>query len=128
MLNEDKNGWVDKNKLYALSHEKGGDAIELVMYVDPEFDDFGGICYLTPGSNGHMIDGNMGEKTDQGFTFFPVAMGKNKEWEFIEVTYENFKNKYSKIVEGGKEILTMVSNTAELEDWYHDKFPFHERR
>lgn len=113
---------VDKNKIYAVKHTTDKAATELALYVDPNFRDFEGICYLTPGVRGHMIDGKLGEKTDTGFTFIPKHFNAGV-WEFIEVTYENFKAEFYKLVEAGDELLSQVSNTAELEEFYHRNFP-----
>ncbi len=68
-----------------------------------------------------MIEGRLGHKTDVGFTFISEGFAKG-EWEFIELTYENFKDEYYKIVIGGDKILKQVSNTKELIDWYHNNF------
>lgn len=113
---------VDKNKIYAVKKTSDKAARELVIYVDPNFRNFKGICYLTPGERGHLIEGRLGKKTDTGFTFISKGFDAGV-WEFTEVTYENFKEEYYKIVEAGDELLSQVSNTAELEDYYHRNFP-----
>ena len=119
-----KNSIVDKNKIYVVKMAGYEKALELAMYADPDYYGFKGICYFTPIDRGHMIRGKLGEKTDTGFTFIAgedsFAPGV---WEFIELTYENFKNEYYKIVEAGEELLAQVSNTAELEEFYHKHFP-----
>ena len=118
----EKNNIVDKNKIYALKMTNDKSAKGIAMYVDPDYHGFKGICYLNPGCRGHMIEGKLGEKTETGFTF--ISEGHEPGvWEFIELTYENFKNEYYKIVEAGEELLAQVSNTAELEEFYHKHFP-----
>lgn len=117
-----KKNIADKNKIYALRKTSDKAARELVIYVDPNFSDFKGICYLTPGGRGHMIEGKLGKKTDTGFTFISKGFDAGV-WEFTEVTYENFKGEFYKIVEAGDELLAQVSNTAELEEFYHRNFP-----
>ena len=114
-----KNTWVDKKKIYAVKmagHEK---ADSLVTSVDPAHHGFKGICFYTYGERGHMIEGHLGPKTDKGFTFISEGYAPGK-WEFIELTYDNFKNEYHKIVIGGDKILEQVSNTQELLEWYRN--------
>lgn len=118
---EDKSAWVDKDKIYAISRN-GQPTIEIVMYTDPAFRNFKGICYMTIGERGHMIEGHLEEKTRTGFIFIPDRAA-GSVWEFIEVTYDNFKNEYHKIVIGGEKILDEVLNTDELTEWYHREFP-----
>ncbi|MCM1495560.1 MAG: hypothetical protein NC089_07140 [Bacteroides sp.] len=69
-----------------------------------------------------MIEGHLEEKTGTGFTFIADSEAGGM-WEFIEVTYDNFKNEYHKIVIGGKKIVDEISNTDELTEWYHREFP-----
>lgn len=116
-----KKSWVDKNKIYAIKMTSEEKAYSLALSVVPAFRDFKGICYYTPGERGHMIKGHLGRKTDSGFTFISEGFDPG-EWEFIEVTYENFKDEYYKIVISGEQILKEVSNTQELIDWYHKNF------
>lgn len=117
----DKNAWMDKGKIYAVKMAGEEKAYSLALSVDPTYRRFNGICFYTPGERGHMIEGHLGKKTDNGFTFISEGYAKG-EWEFIEVTYDNFKSEYYKIVEGGGEILEEVSTTQELIDWYHERF------
>lgn len=116
-----KHAWVDKGKIYAVKMAGDEKAHSLALSVDPAYRSFKGICFYTPGERGHMIEGYLGKKTDTGFTFISDGYAKG-EWEFIEVTYDNFKSEYYKIVEGGGEILDQVSTTQELIDWYHERF------
>jgi len=113
---------ADPNKLYALRFAGDKEAKEIVMNVETDREGFSGICYLTPPDRGHMIDGTMGEKTKGGFTFNSTGY-KPGEWEFAEVTYDNFKSKYHKLAYGGEQLLRQINNTRELEDYYHDNFP-----
>ena len=116
-----KKSWVDKNKIYAVRMAEDDKAQSLALLVDLAFGNFKGICFYTPGERGHMIKGHLGKKTDRGFTFISEGYDPG-EWEFIEVTYENFKDEYYKIVMSGEQILEEVSNTQELIDWYHRNF------
>lgn len=115
--------WIDKEKIYAVKMSGDEKAHSLALSVDSAFRSFQGICFYTPGERGHMIEGHLGRKTDTGFTFISKSFAKG-EWEFIEVTYDNFKSEYYKIVECGDEILNQVSNTQELIEWYHKHFEF----
>lgn len=112
---------ANPNSLYALRFAGDREASEIVMNVETDREGFQGICYLTPPDRGHMIDGKMGDRTKDGFTF--ITADRQEEWEFIEVTYDNFKSKYHKLAYGGDQLLRQVNNTRELEDYYHDNFP-----
>ena len=115
---------VDKNKIYAFRWPGKKNAAEVVLYVDADYHGFKGICFLSPPNHGHMIKGQLGRKTETGFTFIADKDAYSAgDWEFIEITYDNFKQEYHKLVEGGEEILAAVSNTQELQDWYHLNFP-----
>lgn len=116
-----KKGIVDRNKIYAIKIPGTEKPIAIALYADPDYEGFCGICYLTPPMRGHMIEGRVDSATERGFMFKPE--GKEGEWEFIEVTYDNFCKEYHTLAEGGEEILAEVSNTQELQDWYHRNFP-----
>ncbi len=116
-----KNDMVDKDKIYAVKFPGDKQANSLAMNVDPNYKNFKGICFLTPFDRGHMIEGKLGRKTKTGFTFISSGFASG-EWEFIELTYENFCNDYRRLVEGSDEILAKVKNTQELQDWYHGRF------
>lgn len=113
---------VDRNKIYAVKVAGAESASSIALYADLNYYDFEGICFLTPPDRGHMIEGRFGKKTKNGFTFIPDGSGKG-EWEFVEVTYGNFCEEFHRIVEGSDEILAEVSNTEQLQEWYHRRFP-----
>lgn len=114
---------VDKTKLYALRREGEKEASEIVMNTETGWHDFKGICYLTPPDRGHMIKGKVGDATDNGFMFIADRGNRLEEWEFTEVTYDNFKEKYHKLVYGGEKLVEQCNSTKELEDYFHDNFP-----
>lgn len=113
---------VNKSRIYAYRWPGEAEAIGLAMYVDPDYHGFKGICFLTPPHRGHMIEGELGKKTETGFTFISWGFAAG-EWEFTELTYENFKSEYHVLAEGSDEILSEVSSTEELQEWYHSHFP-----
>lgn len=117
---------ADPTKLYALRFHGDKEASEIVMNVETEREGFSGICYLTPPDHGHMIHGQMGKQTTDGFTFIADQGGGKKhmeEWEFTEVTYDSFREKYYKIVYGGEQLAKQFHNTQDMEDYYHANFP-----
>lgn len=114
-------GFVDRNKVYAIQLADMDRPTGIALYAEMGYEGFNGICYLTPPERGHMIEGKLGKETKRGFTFKPD--GRKGEWEFIEVTYENFRSDYHRLVEGSDEILAAVSTTQELQDWFHREFP-----
>lgn len=112
---------IDQNKIYAIKRADRKAADELVMNVETDRDGFYGICYLTPPSHGHMIEGEIIAENDNGFTFMPDD--QRRAWEFIEVTYENFKQEFYKLAYGGEKMLETIHSTEELEAFYHENFP-----
>lgn len=113
---------VDRSKVYAIRMPRRDEATSIALYAEMGYEGFNGICYLTPPERGHMIEGKLGKKTKTGFTF-TAERWDNRTMEFIEVTYENFRSDYHKLVEGSNEILAEVSTTEELQDWFHRAFP-----
>lgn len=114
----DKSRWVDENKVYVIKRPNSK-IYEIILYADAAYRGFEGICYVTAGDRGHMIDGQMGDKTETGFTFYPEVKKGEEPWEFEELTYQNFKEVYYKHVIAGQKVLDAVSSTEELVEWYH---------
>ena len=115
---------VDKGKLYALRFPKDKTASEIVMNVETDREGFAGICYLTPPDRGHMINGKVEGLTWNGFSFIAdQGKGHRERWEFTEVTYDNFREEFYRIVYGGEQLLEQIHSTKELEDYYHENFP-----
>lgn len=115
-----KNDMVDSGKLYAYRFPGEKECSDFALGVDPDYHGFKGICFLSPPRHPHMVHGKLGRKTATGFTFIAAkdayAPG---EWEFVELTYENFRDKYCKIcMDGGKSVLAEVSNTQELIEFF----------
>lgn len=114
---------VDRNKIYAVKLPDEEQAFSLALYVTVKTDKQEGIAFYTPGERGHFIEGKADKETQGGFIFKSTSSGLPGIWEFTEVTYENFKEKYSKLVACPDEVLAQVSNTQELIDFYHKTFP-----
>ncbi len=94
------------------------------LYVTAGYMDFKGIGFIVPGGGReHLIEGKIGKETEEGFIFHSTNEAYPGNWEFIEVTYENFKTTYHKKVQKGESILSMIHNTQELQDYYHANFP-----
>ena len=113
---------VDRNKVYAVRFRENEEATDIALYAEMGYRGFEGICYLSPPERGHMIEGKLGKKTKTGFIFI-APQWRTPEIEFIEITYENFKNEFYKVVSHPEEVLAQVSNTQELIDYYHRTFP-----
>ena len=60
---------VDYNKVYAVRFRENDIATDIALYAQLGYRGFEGICYLSPPERGHMIRGELGEKTSTGFTF-----------------------------------------------------------
>ena len=117
---------ADRGKLYTIRRPKEKTAGELVMNVETDREGFAGICYLTPPDRGHMIPGKVGDLTWDGFTFivdYGGGKSRREKWEFIEITYDNFKSEFYRLVYGGEKLVEQFNNTKELEDYFHDNFP-----
>lgn len=114
---------IDKEKIYAVKLPDEEQALSLALYVTVTTGKPKGIAFLTPAERKHFIEGKPGKETQGGFIFKSTSKGLPGIWEFTEVTYENFKEKYSKLVACPDEVLAQVSNTQELIDFYHKSFP-----
>lgn len=115
-------GIVDNGKLYAYRLPGEKKFFDFALKVDPDYHGFKGICFVSPPRHPHMIKGKLGGKTATGFTFIAdkdaYAPG---EWEFVELTYENFRDEFCKIcMDGGESVLAEVSNTEELIEFYRN--------
>lgn len=113
---------ADPNKIYVIRFPGDEEASEIVMNVETERKGFSGICYLTPPDHGHMIQGHPEKLTKDGFIFMSTGYMPGK-WEFTELTYDSFREKYYKLVYGGEQLVKLVHNTRELQDYYHENFP-----
>lgn len=85
-------GFADKDKVYAFYWHGYSTASGIALYMDDDYNGFDGICFLSAGSRAHMIEGKFGKKTKKGFLFYPKR--EKYPWEFVEVTYDNFKNEF----------------------------------
>ena len=115
-------GIVDNGKLYAYRLPGEKKFFDFALKVDPDYHGFKGICFVSPPRHPHMIKGKLGKKTATGFTIIAdkdaYAPG---EWEFVELTYENFRDEFCKIcMDGGESVLAEVSNTEELIEFYRN--------
>ena len=112
---------IEKNGLYAIRRAEDKAATEIVMNIETDREGFNGICYLTPPCHGHMIEGEIVGETENGFSFMPDR--QRRAWDFIRITYENFKAEFHKLAYGGEKLLEEVGSTEELEAYYHRNFP-----
>lgn len=121
---------IDRGKIYAVKMPDEKLAYSLALYaaiieIDLERQ---GLAFYTPGERWHFLVGRIGEESRRGFTFRRTEVKTSEIWEFTEVTHENFKNKFYKIVYDGKSLLERIHNTKELLDYYHKQFPDYHRR
>ena len=114
---------IDRAKIYAVKMPDEKEALSLALYVTIATDGKKGIGFKTPGERGHFIEGTVKKESRNGFTFESDSKFTPGIWEFTEVTFENFKKRFHKIVYGGKQLLEQVHNTQELQDYYHANFP-----
>ena len=90
-------GIVDNGKLYAYRLPGEKKFFDFALKVDPDYHGFKGICFVSPPRHPHG------------------------EWEFVELTYENFRDEFCKIcMDGGESVLAEVSNTEELIEFYRN--------
>ena len=113
---------ADPKKIYTVKMPGEEEATLVAMDVDISRKKFAGICFLTPSDRGHMIKGDLGEATADGFTFISTGF-RSGEWVFTELTYDVLKAGFYKHIYAGDQLLKQVHNTQELQDYYHDNFP-----
>lgn len=69
----------------------------------------------------HMIKGEIIRETADGFTFRSDGF-KPGEWEFKELTIEDFRRKYYKLVGAGEAIAAKINTTEDLHEWFRKQF------
>lgn len=71
----------------------------------------------------HMIAGEVVKETESGFIFRSDGF-RPGEWEFKELTIEDFRRKYYKLVGEGETIAAKIQTTEDLHEWYRKTFHF----
>lgn len=113
---------ADPEKIYTIRMPGEKEPESIAMDVDTSGKKIDGICFLTPPDHGHAIRGKIGDRKKNGFTFISKGY-KQGEWEFEELTYDVLKAGFYKHIYGGEQLLELVHNTQELQDYYHENFP-----
>jgi len=117
---------VDKmirEKLYAIKYT--GREKYTSLCLDCHVKEMNGesfLRFLIPPDRGHSIEGIVTEETGDGFKFKSVGYEPG-EWTFTEITLDNFRERFYKLVIDGKGIGQNVSTTEELNDWFNCEFP-----
>lgn len=70
---------------------------------------------------GHMIKGEIARETQDGFVFRSDGF-KPGEWIFKELTIEDFRRKYCKLVGAGEAIAAKINTTEDLHEWFRKQF------
>lgn len=109
-----------EGKVYFIRYPWEEKATHIALQVDTAYKGFEGICFIEPPCRPHMIEGSIGEKTENGFTFHQSSGGT---WELVEMTHENFTQEFYKYVTGGKQLAERYQTTEELEAYYSENFP-----
>jgi len=74
--------------------------------------------------HGHALKGEIVSETDGGFVFRSDRTGPIGEWTFKELTIEDFRRWVYKHIEQGEIIAAKISTTADLHEWYRNRFGF----
>ena len=83
----------------------------------------GNLRFLIPPDRGHMIKGEVTGMTEDGFTFRSDGYAPG-EWTFKELTIQDFKRKYFKMIVAGVEMAHTIKSTEDLHEWYRKEFKF----
>lgn len=113
---------ADPKKIYIFRFPGETEVTGIAMMVDISMKKFPGIIFLIPENRGHAIRGKPGKKTKTGFTFISEGFEPG-EWVFEELTYDMMKAGFYKHVWDGEQLLKLVHNTQELQDYYNTHFP-----
>jgi hypothetical protein len=115
---------MDRRKVYvyetAGEHAFEGIACDCQLWDNPGFK---GLVFLTPPGRGHMIDGEFVGDTPHGFIFKATKTSPG-EWEFNELTIDNLKREYHRLVIGGTSLAETIQTTDELYEWFRNEFHF----
>lgn len=118
----EKKNIADPQKVYTIKFSKDQEPTLVAMGVNTNYYDYNGVCFLSPPDRPHMIRGKVGRLTRTEFIFISEGY-KPGEWEFAELTYDVLKAGFYKQLYGGEELLKLVHNTKELQDYYRGHFP-----
>ncbi|MDR0946328.1 MAG: hypothetical protein LBM87_01085 [Ruminococcus sp.] len=118
---------MDRRKVYLLKFPNDEDFTAIACDCQLwDKQDFKGLCYLTPPDRGHMIPGELISENENGFIFHSDGYEKG-DWNLRELTIEDIKFNYQKIVGGGNMLSKTINNTEELHQWFRSEFHFGEK-
>ncbi len=113
----------NKKALYTYHHE-GCRCDGLALHVierETQYKIPGLITLCFDGTDrGHMLDGKIIERTEDGFTF---QRESGELFSFQECTLERFKSSVYKNVGNGANIAAAMADTADLWEWYRKEYP-----
>lgn len=79
----------------------------------------GYLCFHDT-DRGHMLKGEIVEEFENGFKFIDR---NDREWQFREVTIQEFRHKIQRNVYNGEHIANLCTTTADLWEYYRKAFP-----
>ena len=112
-------GKVQPNKkaLYIIDKSPHGEDM-VCLYVTDTFRQ-GYLCFDGL-DRGHMVEGTILEKYENGFIF----EDKNGiKWTFREVTIQEYRHQIAKKVYNGANIAKLCTTTEDLWDYYRKEYP-----
>ena len=115
----------DRRKAYYYrwpdEHRKmTGIALDVHVHTDPKW---GPELRFDETGHPHMIEGEIVRETEDGFIFRSDGAFRG-EWEFRELTIEDFRRFAYRYVEGGDIIAAKIHTTEDLHEWYRKTFHF----
>lgn len=79
------------------------------------------LWFLTPPDRGHMVKGEIIRETENGFAFRSDGYDPG-EWTFKELTIQDLRRKYYRIIANGEVIAHTIKTTEDLHEWYRKEF------
>ena len=108
----------NEQALYVIKKSPYGEGKQLAMHITESFRE-GYLCFYDT-NRGHMIEVKITEIKDTSFLFEDF---RNRQWEFEEVTIENFRKNICHHVGNWEAIANLCTTTSELWEYFQELFP-----
>lgn len=114
---------IDRKKVYIYkwTGEKDFTGIALDCHIHQRAGEDWKELWFDATGHGHMIQGEIVRETADGFIFRSDGY-RPGEWTFKELTIEDFRRKYHKLVGTGEAIAAKITTTADLHEWFRRQF------
>lgn len=82
----------------------------------------GELRYKSSADRYHSLAGAIIKDGDDSFTFSKASGYAAGDWTFKELTLQDFRRKYYKLVCEGDTIAAIIKTTADLHEWFRKEF------